>query len=146
MDNVPPELAIFSTSGNGTQLRNVYLLQRILAGFLLDYIQDDPITDEGGFTTSEVVLDRYHPLISVLGRVIPSPDYVAGVADLELCDGDKWKDNVMICLELFSTGAASDRVAPEMERNSVQGDNCSYGFVELTLLETQVRKIFFKVF
>ena len=50
--------------------------------------------------------------------------------DLRLCDGDKWRERVKVCFELFSTAAASERVAGKMMRNSVQGKNCSFGCVE----------------
>ena len=138
MDDVPQELADFSTSGDSGSLYNVFLLQHILDGFLVDFIQDSPITSGAGSTVSEIVVDKYHPLVSVIARQDPSPDFVAGVADLVLCDGASWRESVKVCLELFSTAAGSEREAPEMERNSVQGDNCSYGYIELTMQETQV--------
>ena len=63
---------------------------------------------------------------------------MVGVADLHLCDGDKWRESVKVCFELFSTAAASERVAGEMERNSVQGNSCSFGYVEFNLIKIQV--------
>ena len=77
--------------------------------------------------------------MSTITRLTSSPDQVVGVADLRLCGGDKWRESVKVCFELFSTAAASDRVAAEMQRNSVQGNSCSFGFVEFNLTKTQVK-------
>ena len=76
--------------------------------------------------------------MSVISARVPTRDQLVGVADLRLCDGDKWKESVKVCFELFSTAAASDRVAPEMQRNSVQGNSCSYGSVEFRFLEVYI--------
>ena len=43
------------------------------------------------------------------------------MCDSRPCDGDKWRECVKVCFELFSTAAASERVAGKMMRNSVQG-------------------------
>ena len=37
-----------------------------------------------------------------------------------------------------SPAAASERVAGEMERNSVQGNSCSFGYIEFNLTKTEV--------
>ena len=42
-----------------------------------------------------------------------------------------------VCFELFSTAAASERVAGEMERNSEQGNNCSFGYIEFNFIEVR---------
>ena len=42
-----------------------------------------------------------------------------------------------MCLELFSTASASEKIVDEMERNSLQANNCSFGYVEINLLEVK---------
>ena len=67
---------------------------------------------------------------------MPGPNQVVGVADLRLCDGNKWKEYVKVCFnELFSTANTS---AGEMKRNTVSFSNCSLGYVEFKLTQTQV--------
>ena len=83
-------------------------------------------------------VDKDHQLVSAVSNRGPTPDQLVGVADLDLCDGEKWRESVKVCFELFSTAAASERVAGEMERNSEQGNNCSFGYVEFTLMKTEV--------
>ena len=98
----------------------------------------DAIPYGSGTSSIHLTFDKDHQYVSALTRLIPSPDYVVGVADLRLCDGEEWKESVKVCFELFSTATASDRVAPENERNSVQGHNCSFGFAEFNLTKVQV--------
>ena len=64
--------------------------------------------------------------------------YTVGVI---LCDGDEWKQTIKVCLERFATSIISPRVAGKMERNSMQNNHCSSGYVESTFLEFQVRLI-----
>ena len=60
------------------------------------------------------------------------------MADLRLCDGDKWRESVKVFFELFSTATASERVAGEMERNSVQGNSCSFGYVQFNQVKVYI--------
>jgi hypothetical protein len=123
----------FSQFSVGTsQPLDDFLVQSLIGNFLVDLVRLGPVTSGDGCTTGEVVVDRYHPLVSVIARQVPSADSVAGVADLILCDGDTWKESVRVCLDLFSTGAASQR-APRDTHDS----NCSYGYIQWTLLETE---------
>jgi len=52
---------------------------------------------------------------------------MAGVSQLDLCDGDGWKKYVKVCAELFSTATKSDHVGIY---NTVQMHNCSLGYFE----------------
>ena len=88
--------------------------------------------------SSNLIVDKNHQFVSAISMLVPSPDRLVGVADLRLCDGDEWRENVKVCFELFSTATATDKVAGEMERNSLQAGNCSFGYVEFSLSRTQV--------
>ena len=88
-----------------------------------------------GSISSNITMDKDHQYVSAGAMHAPSPDRMVGVADLRLCDGDKWKEKVKIGMELFSTNTNSERVAGKMERNSLQANNCSFGYIEFTLLE-----------
>ena len=136
MDNVTNEVG--HCSQNGDPVIFDHLLSELLRGNIVDFTQDDPVTQGNGVTTSDIVIHQFHQYISVISRQVPSPDNFVGVFDLRLCDGAAWKESVKVCLELFSTATASDRVAGAMERNSIQGDNCSYGYIEFNLLEIHV--------
>ena len=136
MDDVADEVGRYSQSGDCDILD--YLLSELLRGNIVDFTKDDPVTQGSGTTTSDIVIDQFHQYVSVISRQVPSPDYIVGVTDLRLCDFNVWRESVRVCLELFSTATASDRVASPMERNSVQYDNCSYGYIEFNLLDVHV--------
>ena len=144
MDSVSMGVKIFSTTGN----RDGVTGEAVTAALGSKTLLDAPIFDGSavaggtGETSIYITVDKNHPLVSTLTMLMSSPDWVVGVADLCLCDGEEWRKRVKVCFnELFSTAAASDRVAPEMERNSVQGSNCSFGFVEFNLTKTQVKSV-----
>ena len=129
MDNVTEGVAIVSQTG-GTSVIN---MEYEAAGdTILDTTEGDMIPDGSGTTTSSLVVDKNHQWVSVISMLIPSVDRMVGVADLRLCDGTGWKQSVKVCTELFSTATKSDRVAPDMERNSVQVNNCSFGYFDFT--------------
>ena len=137
MDNITEAFSSDSQNENSFQLFNE-LLNGLFSGSTVDIVRDPPITEGNGTSSNVIVVDRFHQWVSAFSRQGPSPDYIVGVADLRLCDGDEWKENVKVCFELFSTAAASERVVPEMMRNSIQGNNCSYGYVELNFIKAEV--------
>ena len=137
MDDVSDGVGLFSQTADVSIIGNDLFIQ-LLAGFLIDPTGSDPVTQGSGIATNDIVLNRFHQYISVISRQVPSPDHIVGVADLRLCDGAAWKESVKVCFELFSTATAIDRAADPMERNSVQGNNCSYGYVEFNLQEVHV--------
>ena len=101
---------------------------------ILEYAIADTFPQPTSKISLNLTVDQDHQWVSVISNRGPTRDQLVGVADLHLCDSDKWKDSVKVCFELFSTAAASERVAPEMMRNSVQGNSCSYGSVDFKFL------------
>ena len=106
MDDVSQGVAMFSTTGNIDGI-TAEAVQTTLDGPILDGSE----VEGNGSTSIYLTVDKYHQFVSTLTRLNPSPDQVVGVADLRLCDGDKWRESVKVCFELFSTAAASERVA-----------------------------------
>ena len=139
MDSVTSGVATFSQTGDISGIRNEAIQAATVTFAVIDATFDgDAIPYGSGTSSTYLTFDKDHQYVSALTRLIPSPDYVVGVADLNLCDGDKWKESVKVCFELFSTATASDRVAPENRMNSVQGYNCSFGFAEFNFNKVQV--------
>ena len=137
MDSVTSGLAKFSQTGDISGILVEIVGAATVTFTVIDgsIFDGDTIPSGSGTSSTYLTFDKDHQYVSGLTRLIPSPDYVVGVADLNLCDGDKWKESVKVCFELFSTATASDRVAPE---NGVQGHNCSFGFAEFNLTKVQV--------
>ena len=130
MDNASPGVKQVSMTGNTSTINMEYMENM---ANILDTTEGQLVEPGSGVTASTLIVDNRHQFVSAISMLVPSPDRLVGVADLRLCDGDEWRERVMICLELFSTAAASERVAPEMDRNSLQGTNCSFGYVLFTL-------------
>ena len=140
MDSASNGVATFSQTGDLSLLLVEGVNEAVARMTAIDtpIFDGDSIPAGSGTTSIDLVVDKDHPYVSSLIRLVPSPDYVVGVDSLRLCDGDKWKESVKVCFELFSTATASDRVAPEMMRNSVQNNSCSFGYVEFNLINAQV--------
>uniref|UniRef100_G3PVQ7 Spondin 2b, extracellular matrix protein n=1 Tax=Gasterosteus aculeatus TaxID=69293 RepID=G3PVQ7_GASAC len=59
-----------------------------------------------GQTNTEFEVFARHSYLSFMVRLVPSPDWFVGVESVDLCDVDRWKDNVT--LELFPYDAGTD--------------------------------------
>ncbi|CAI8048830.1 Spondin-2 [Geodia barretti] len=130
MDNASPGVGLVSRTGGTSVIDQEY----VLAGdSIYGMVEGDLVPTGSGRTYRKLKIDKYHQFVSGVSMLVPSPDRLVGVADLRLCDGDQWKREVQVCFELFSTATATAKVAPEMERNSVQENNCSFGYVRFTL-------------
>ena len=135
MDNARPGVGLVSQTGSTSVINQEY----VLAGDnIYGMVEGDLVPTGSGRTYRKLKIDKYHQFVSGVSMLVPSPDRLVGVADLRLCDGDQWKREVQVCFELFSTATATAKVAPEMERNSIQENNCSFGYVRFTL-EPQVQ-------
>ena len=127
MDEVSVGVGLVSQIG----LPGVIVQEFVAAGDnILDYAIGDMLQPPTSQFSQNIMVDSDHQWVSALSNRGPTPDQVVGVADLRLCDGDEWKESVKVCFELFSTTAASERVAPDMMRNSVQNNSCSFGYIE----------------
>ena len=135
MDNASPGIGLVSRTGNTSIINQEYTLA---GNNIYGMVEGDLVRPGSGETSRIIKVDNQHQFVSAASMLVPSPDRMVGVADLRLCDGDQWKREVQVCFELFSTATASAKVAPEMERNSFQENNCSFGYVRLTL-QPQVR-------
>ena len=131
MDNVSPGVAQVSQIGSTMLIGGEY----VAAGDnILDTFVSGGISG-GGVTSSDLRVDKYHQWVSTVTMLAPSRDRMVGVADLRLCNGYDWKRSLKVCSELFSTATKSERVHPSMQRNSIQWNNCSFGYFEFIFKE-----------
>ena len=133
MDDVSPGVAQVSQFGATTLIEGEY---EDNSEHILDTFKANLIAG-AGITSGELYVDKYHQWVSTVSMLAPSLDRMVGVADLRLCDGNDWKKSVKVCSELFSTATRSQRVHPSMQRNSVQWNNCSFGYFRFTFKEYQ---------
>ncbi|XP_024429590.1 spondin-2 [Desmodus rotundus] len=59
-----------------------------------------------GQTSTEFEAHARHSLVSFVVRIVPSPDWFVGVDSLDLCDGDRWRDQVTV--DLYPHDAGTD--------------------------------------
>lgn len=64
------------------------------------------VLDGTGQTNSEFEVFARHSFLSFIVRIVPSPDWFVGVDSLNLCEGDQWKENII--LELYPYDAGTD--------------------------------------
>uniref|UniRef100_A0A8C1RTB5 Spondin 2a, extracellular matrix protein n=1 Tax=Cyprinus carpio TaxID=7962 RepID=A0A8C1RTB5_CYPCA len=60
-----------------------------------------------GHSSTELLLTPRTPLLSLIVKVIPSPDWFVGVDSLNLCEGGQWKQEVTFDLHPFDAGTDS---------------------------------------
>ena len=130
MDDPSPGVGLVSRTGN-TSIINMEYMENMAN--ILDTTEGELVKPGSGVTSSYLIVDKNHQYASAISMLVPSPDRLVGVADLRLCEGTQWKEEVKVCFELFSTATDSDKVVGPMERNSVQANNCSFGYVSFIL-------------
>ena len=132
--DVTPGFRQASKNGDVSTLATMEVLQGSIARDILDYTLTASDTNAFGTQEMDFIIDKLHPWVSTFAKPLPTIDQFVGVADLGLCDGNEWKERVKICFELFST----DKVGAVNETNSVQANNCSFGYAEFNLKKVQV--------
>ncbi|EPY72822.1 spondin-2 precursor [Camelus ferus] len=60
-----------------------------------------------GQTSAELEVHSRHSLVSFVVRILPSPDWFVGVDSLDLCDGDRWREQVAVDLYPYDAGTDS---------------------------------------
>lgn len=59
-----------------------------------------------GQTSAELEVHARHSLVSFVVRIVPSPDWFVGIDSLDLCDGDRWREQVTV--DLYPHDAGTD--------------------------------------
>jgi hypothetical protein len=62
----------------------------IAAGNALALTESDPLKDFSQTATAEVTVDDPHPMVSLVAMIAPSPDWFAGVSDVNLMENGAW--------------------------------------------------------
>ncbi|XP_061092933.1 spondin-2-like [Conger conger] len=60
-----------------------------------------------GHSSTELLLLPRSPLLSLMVKIIPSPDWFVGVDSLNLCKGGQWQEDVTFDLHPFDAGTDS---------------------------------------
>ncbi|XP_049828600.1 spondin-2-like isoform X1 [Schistocerca gregaria] len=73
-------------------------------GGVLDAFDAPAVASGQGDTAASCFVDGNHTLLSVVVRLIPSPDWFVGLDSLPLCKHGKWIDSLSIDLPLLDAG------------------------------------------
>ncbi|XP_047440755.1 spondin-2a [Mugil cephalus] len=60
-----------------------------------------------GHSSTEMLMQPRNSLVSLMVKMIPSPDWFVGVDGLNLCEGNQWKQEVTIDLQPYDAGTDS---------------------------------------
>lgn len=62
----------------------------IAAGNAVALTESDPLKDFSQTAKAEVAVDEAHPMVSIVAMIAPSPDWFAGVSDVNLMENGAW--------------------------------------------------------
>lgn len=74
------------------------------SGGVLDEFNAPPIPQGVGETSSDFLVDGNHSKVSLISRVVPSPDWFIGVDSFDLCVEGKWVESVVLDLDPLDAG------------------------------------------
>ncbi|KAJ8276273.1 hypothetical protein COCON_G00080250 [Conger conger] len=60
-----------------------------------------------GHSSTELLLQPRYPQLSMMVKIVPSPDWFVGVDSVNLCEGDRWRQEVSFDLHPFDAGTDS---------------------------------------
>lgn len=76
----------------------------IAAGNALALSESDPLKDFSQTATTQVQVDGAHPMVSLVAMIAPSPDWFAGVGDLNLMENGAWVASKTVDVQPYDSG------------------------------------------
>ena len=76
----------------------------IAAGNALALSESDPLKDFSQTATTEVAVDDAHPMVSLVAMIAPSPDWFAGVSDVNLMENGAWVPSKIVNVMAWDSG------------------------------------------
>ncbi|MEA2604834.1 MAG: hypothetical protein QOF89_5826 [Acidobacteriota bacterium] len=76
----------------------------IAAHNALALTESDPLKDFSQTAKTEVLVDDAHPMVSLVAMVAPSPDWFAGVSDVNLMDNGSWTASKSVDVFAWDSG------------------------------------------
>jgi hypothetical protein len=76
----------------------------IAAGHALALTESEPLKDFSQTATAQVSVDGAHPMVSLVAMIAPSPDWFAGVSDVQLMENGAWVATKTVDVEPWDSG------------------------------------------
>ncbi|XP_046648077.1 spondin-1-like isoform X1 [Daphnia pulicaria] len=73
-------------------------------GGIYDEFNAPPITSGEGKTEADFFVDGNHSRVSLISKLVPSPDWFIGIDSLDLCVNSKWLDSISIEVGVVDAG------------------------------------------
>ncbi|XP_014240679.1 spondin-1-like [Cimex lectularius] len=71
---------------------------------VLDHFTAPPVTTGQGRTETQFFLDGNHSKVSIMSRIIPSPDWFVGLDSFQLCVDGNWLDTITLEVDPLDAG------------------------------------------
>ncbi|KAK8379471.1 hypothetical protein O3P69_019402 [Scylla paramamosain] len=71
---------------------------------VLDQFTAPPVPKGVGDTSSQFFVDGNHSMVSLISRVVPSPDWFIGLDSFDLCHEGSWRESVVIEVDPMDAG------------------------------------------
>jgi hypothetical protein len=76
----------------------------ITAGKALALTESEPLKDFSQTAKAEVLVDDAHPMVSLVAMIAPSPDWFAGVSDVNLMENGSWVASKTVDVQAWDSG------------------------------------------
>jgi hypothetical protein len=76
----------------------------IAAGNAVALTESDPLKDFSQTAKAEVAVDEAHPMVSIVAMIAPSPDWFAGVSDVNLMENGAWVPSKTVDVSPWDSG------------------------------------------
>ncbi|XP_065196738.1 spondin-2-like [Sycon ciliatum] len=99
-------IASLTARGEPTELQNE---TAAYSDRVRSFVIAPPVSTAAGNATGEVTADRYHPEMTALSMIAPSPSWFVGVDSVPLCTGDVWVQSAVYDIAPWNAGADGGR-------------------------------------
>jgi Spondin_N len=79
----------------------------VAAGNAVALTESDPLKDFSQTATTQVTVDDAHTMVSLVAMIAPSPDWFAGVADVDLMENGAWVASKTVDVRPYDSGGDS---------------------------------------
>ncbi|XP_037092000.1 spondin-1-like [Pollicipes pollicipes] len=74
---------------------------------VLDQFTAPPVKQGEGSAHARIFVDGIHSQVSLMSKIVPSPDWFVGIDSVDLCDGGRWIDSLDV--KLFPMDGGTDQ-------------------------------------
>ena len=94
----------------------------IAAGNALALSESDPLKDFSQTATTQVNVDGAHPMVSLVAMIAPSPDWFAGISDVNLMENGGWVATKTVDVQPYDSGGdnGTTYLADDVDANPKQ--------------------------